>query len=134
MLLNSVNRDMRNTKSLVRPDGDVEIPDSYIESFEVPNCPQCDGELLKPEIVFFGDSVPKERAERLAQLVCSCDSILILGSSLLVYSGYRVLLSGHDLNIPIAIVNIGKVRGEEKANLKISAKCGDIIPKLFTST
>lgn len=81
--------------------------------------------------MFFGDSVPKERAERLAQMVCSSDGVLILGSSLLVYSGYRILLHSHDLGLPIAIVNIGLVRGEEKATVKISAKCGDVIPKLF---
>lgn len=88
--------------------------------------------MLKPEIVFFGDNVPKERAERLAHLVCNSDGLLVLGSTLLVYSGYRILLHSHDMGIPIAIVNIGKVRGEEKAQLKISTKCGDVIPKLFS--
>lgn len=89
--------------------------------------------MLKPEIVFFGDSIPKKRAEHLANLVCNSDSLLILGSSLQVYSGYRILLTSHDLGSPIAIVNIGTVRGEEKAEFKISAKCGDVIPKLFLS-
>lgn len=87
--------------------------------------------MLKPEIVFFGDTIPKQRAEKLANWVCNCDALLILGSSLQVYSGYRILLNCHDLGIPIAIVNIGTVRGQDKAELKISAKCGDIIPKLF---
>lgn len=89
--------------------------------------------MLKPEIVFFGDNVPKDRAERLANLVCISDLLLVIGSSLQVYSGYRVLLHSHDLGTPIAIVNIGSVRGEDKAQLKISAKCGDVIPKLFVS-
>lgn len=77
--------------------------------------------------------MPKQRAEILAHLVCNSDSLLILGSSLLVYSGYRILLHSHDLGIPIAIVNIGAVRGEDKAQMKISAKCGDVIPKLFVN-
>lgn len=102
----------------------------YVESFKVPDCPKCGG-ILKPEIVFFGDNVPKHRAEKLANLVCNSDGLLILGSSLLVFSGYRVLLYSHEIGTPIAIVNIGKVRGEEKAQLKISTKCGDVIPKLF---
>ena len=89
--------------------------------------------MLKPEIVFFGDNVPKHTAEKLANLICNSDALLILGSSLLVYSGYRILLHSHDLGTPIAIVNIGSVRGEDKAQLKISTKCGDIIPKLFVS-
>lgn len=102
----------------------------YVDSFHVPDCPQCNG-ILKPDIVFFGDNVPKDRAERLANLVCNCDGLLILGSSLLVYSGYRILLHSHELGIPIAIVNIGQVRGQDRAQLKISTKCGDVIPKLF---
>lgn len=87
--------------------------------------------MLKPEIVFFGDNVPKHRAEKLAKWICNCDALLILGSSLHVYSGYRILLNCYDLSIPIAIVNIGTARGQEKADLKISAKCGDIVPKLY---
>lgn len=89
--------------------------------------------MLKPEIVFFGDSIPKNRAEKLANWVCNSDALLILGSSLQVYSGYRILLHCHDLGTPAAIVNIGVARGEEKVQLKISTKCGDIIPKLFLS-
>lgn len=89
--------------------------------------------MLKPEIVFFGDNIPKDRAKILANLVCNSDSLLILGSSLQVYSGYRILLHSHDLGIPIAIVSIGNVRGEDKAQLKISTKCGDLIPKLFAN-
>lgn len=87
--------------------------------------------MLKPEIVFFGDNVPKVRAEKLANWVCNSDALLILGSSLHVYSGYRILLHCHDLGTPTAIVNIGTVRGEEKVQLKIATKCGNVIPKLF---
>lgn len=129
LIFNTLNASMVNRSELMRPDGDIDIPQEYIDSFRIPECPQCGGNL-KPEIVFFGDSIPKQRAEKLAALVCSSDGVLILGSTLLVYSGYRVLLSCHEMGLPIAIVNIGKVRGEEKASLKISAKCGDIIPKV----
>lgn len=120
---------MVDRSELMRPDGDIDIPQEYIDSFRIPDCPKCGGNL-KPEIVFFGDVIPKPRAEKLAAMVCSSDGVLILGSSLLVYSGYRVLLHSHEMGLPVAIVNIGKVRGEEKATMKISAKCGDIIPKL----
>lgn len=87
--------------------------------------------MLKPDIVFFGDNVPADRAKFLASSVCESDALLVLGSSLLVYSGYRVLLYSHDIGIPIAVVNIGDVRGQDRVQLKISAKCGDVIPKLF---
>lgn len=104
----------------------------YIDAFKIPDCPKCGG-MLKPEIVFFGDNVPKDRAEKLSNWVCNTDALLILGSSLHVYSGYRILLYSHDLGVPAAVVNIGTVRGEDKVQLKISTKCGDLIPKLFTS-
>lgn len=97
----------------------------------MPDCPKCGGGILKPEIVFFGDNVPKQRAERLANLVCNSDALLVLGSSLHVYSGYRILLHSYDMGIPAASVNIGPIRGQEKLQLKISTKCGDVIPKLF---
>lgn len=99
----------------------------------MPDCPECGG-MLKPEIVFFGDNVPADRAAYLARAVSESDAVMILGSSLLVYSGYRVLLYSHDLGVPIAIVNIGDVRGADRAQLKISAKCGDVIPKLFQNS
>lgn len=87
--------------------------------------------MLKPDIVFFGDNVPAARATLLARSVCESDALLVLGSSLLVYSGYRVLLYSHDMGNPIAIVNIGDVRGEDRVQLKIAARCGDVVPKLF---
>lgn len=149
-ILNSLNRNMIDRSEMVRPDGDVEISQvsslasskwtlklidptlqEYIDSFQIPPCPDCGG-ILKPNIVFFGDNVPRDRANKIAQLVCSSDGLLVLGSSLLVYSGYRLVLHTFDLGLPIAIVNIGATRGDQKANLKISAKCGDIIPKLFS--
>lgn len=86
---------------------------------------------MKPEIVFFGDNVPKSRHEDVARLICSSDGLLVLGSSLLVFSGYRIVLHSSDLGLPIAIVNIGETRGDAKADLRIFAKCGDVIPKLF---
>lgn len=101
-----------------------------MDTFQVPSCPICSGNL-KPEIVFFGDNVPKKRIEDLNKLVRTSDGLLVLGSSLQVFSGYRIILNTYDLGLPIAIVSIGKTRGDHKATLKISAKCGDVIPKLF---
>lgn len=64
-------------------------------------------------------------------MICNSDGLLVLGSSLSVFSGYRIVLHSYDLGLPISIVNIGPTRGDPKADLKISGKCGDIIPKLF---
>lgn len=103
----------------------------YIDNFNVPDCLQCGGNLLKPDIVFFGDNVPRKRIDDIASMICNSDGLLVLGSSLFVFSGFRIVLHSYDLGLPIAIVNIGPTRGDSKANIKISAKCGDIIPKLF---
>lgn len=128
-ILNALNREIVDQVNLIRPDGDVEIPQAYIDSFQVPACPECGGNL-KPEIVFFGDNVPRARAEQLAHMVCNSDGVLVLGSSLQVYSGFRIVLHSYDLGLPIAIVTIGASRGDPKATLKISAKCGDVLPKI----
>lgn len=129
-ILNGLNADMVDRSDLMRPDGDVDIPQEYIDNFLIPPCPDCGGHL-KPEIVFFGDNVPRSRIDDIAKLICASDALLVLGSSLSVFSGYRMVLHSCDLGIPIAIVNIGTTRGDAKADLKISAKCGDVIPKLF---
>lgn len=130
-ILNTLNANMVDKSDMVRPDGDVEIPQDYIDNFNVPVCPKCNGDLLKPDIVFFGDNVPRNRINDIASMICNSDGLLVLGSSLSVFSGYRIVLHSYDLGLPIAIVNIGPTRGDPKADLKISGKCGDIIPKLF---
>ncbi|EDW00085.1 NAD-dependent protein deacylase Sirt4 [Drosophila grimshawi] len=129
-ILATLNPMFKDAPDMIRPDGDVEIPLDYIENFHIPPCPQCGGHL-KPEIVFFGDSVPKDRLETIARMVYTSDGLLVLGSSLLVFSGYRIVLQTKDLKLPVAIVNIGETRADHLADIKISAKCGDVIPKLF---
>ncbi|XP_064536427.1 NAD-dependent protein deacylase Sirt4 [Drosophila montana] len=129
-ILTSLNPAFKDAPEMIRPDGDVEIPAEYIENFQIPPCPQCGGDL-KPEIVFFGDSVPRDRLDAIAKMVYNSDGLLVLGSSLLVFSGYRIVLQTRDLNLPVAIVNIGETRADHLADIKIAAKCGDVIPKLF---
>lgn len=100
-----------------------------MENFVVPSCTNCGG-ILKPDIVFFGDNVPRERVERVKEEVESADSLLVLGSSLSVFSGYRIVLQAVEAKKHIAIVNIGDTRGDQYAEIKIAARCGEILPKL----
>ncbi|KAM8719882.1 hypothetical protein ACLKA7_006011 [Drosophila subpalustris] len=129
-ILSSLNPAFKDAPDMIRPDGDVEIPTEYIENFIIPTCPSCGGDL-KPEIVFFGDNVPRQRLDTIAGMVYNSDGLLVLGSSLLVFSGYRIVLQTKDLKLPVAIVNIGETRADHLADIKISAKCGDVIPKIF---
>ncbi|XP_037935299.1 NAD-dependent protein deacylase Sirt4-like [Teleopsis dalmanni] len=130
-ILNSMNPALRDSAvDMIRPDGDVEIPVEHIKSFKVPACPKCNGNM-KPEIIFFGDNVPKTRVDKIAEMIYNSDGLLVLGSSLLVFSGYRMVLQSKDLNLPVTIVNIGPTRADHLADIKLDAKCGDVIPKLF---
>ncbi|ALC49663.1 Sirt4 [Drosophila busckii] len=129
-ILSMLNPVFKDAPSMIRPDGDVEIPQDYIDNFQIPECPDCGGNL-KPEIVFFGDCVPRQRLDDIAKMVYCSDGLLVLGSSLLVFSGYRIVLQTKDLKLPVAIVNIGETRADHLTDIKISAKCGDVIPKLF---
>ncbi|GAB0093770.1 NAD-dependent protein deacylase [Sergentomyia squamirostris] len=132
-ILNTMNPSMAVTiPDMLRPDGDVDIPQEAIDSFRVPSCPQCGGSL-KPRIVFFGDNVPMKSIEDIVRWNCESDGLLVLGSSLLVFSGYRLVLQTKELGLPVAIVNIGPTRADHLADLRISGKCGDIIPRLFST-
>lgn len=128
-LLTELNPEMEIVQQTMRPDGDVEMSQDQVEGFNVPSCPSCKG-VLKPDIVFFGDNVPKERVEAVRNEVKLCDGLFVLGTSLTVFSAYRIVLQAAELHKSIAIVNIGETRGDKLASIKINAKCGDVIPQL----
>ena len=109
-----------------RPDGDVELDDTH--DFVVPRCP-CGGPL-KPDVVFFGETVPRERVDRSFELVGGARCLLVLGSSLTVMSGYRFVLRAAKLGIPVAIVNVGPTRGDAKADVRVDAPLGAVLPEL----
>jgi NAD-dependent SIR2 family protein deacetylase len=98
------------------PDGDVEIAST--DEFEIPACSACDG-VLKPDIVFFGEFIPREKFVEASALVQKADALLIAGSSLVVNSGIRLLDHAARRRIPIVIINRGVTKGDPRANLKI---------------
>lgn len=108
------------------PDGDVEVPDPVLARFEVPPCPSCGG-VLRPDVVMFGEGVPRERVDRAFAEVDAAGSLLVVGSSLSVYSGYRFVLRARDRGIPIAIVNLGETRADELASLRIEGRSGEVL-------
>jgi NAD-dependent SIR2 family protein deacetylase len=111
------------------PDGDADLPSELVERFDVAACAHCDG-VLKPRVVFFGENVARHIVDRAFALVDSAELLVIAGSSLAVFSGYRFLLRAAERNIPIAIVNRGPVRGEERAALKLEDATGAVLPEL----
>lgn len=84
--------------------------------------------------MFFGDNVPKERVELIRSKVSSSDAVFVLGSSLTVYSSYRIILQAKEAQKKIAILNIGPTRADDMVDIKVSTKCGDILPKLCNLT
>lgn len=85
---------------------------------------------MKPQVVFFGDSVPKEMVSFIHERLLESDSVLIVGSSVEVYSSYRFAHAAWQQNKPIAILNIGATRADKLASIKMSAIVGDVLPKL----
>nr|WP_229827733.1 NAD-dependent protein deacetylase [Klenkia taihuensis] len=114
----------------VNPDGDVELPEEALDGFVMVDCLACGGGPLKPDVVFFGETVPPERVAAAYATVCSARSLVVLGSSLTVMSGYRFVLRAEKEGIPVAIVNCGPTRGDEKADVRVDAPLGAVLPAL----
>jgi len=114
------------------PDGDAELPPERVERFQVPACTRCGG-VLKPRVVFFGDNVPRATVDEAFAAVEAAGLLLVVGSSLAVYSGYRFLRRAVERGIPIAIVNRGPVRGEEHAAVKVEASTGATLAALASA-
>src|SRR6185295_19263772 len=105
--------------ALAAPDGDADLEGIDFGAFDVPACDACGGQL-KPDVVFFGESVPRERVQlAFSALVCA-DAMLIVGSSLMVLSGYRFVRTMAEAGKPIAAVNLGKTRADEFLMLKVT--------------
>ena len=111
----------------VAPDADAVVHDTTM--FTIIGCPDCGG-MLKPNIVYFGENVPKDRVAQAYALVDDADALLVAGSSLTVFSGYRFVRHAAALGIPIAIINRGRTRGDELATVKIDAGCSPMLALL----
>jgi NAD-dependent SIR2 family protein deacetylase len=109
------------------PDGDAEV--AVPAGFEPPGCLACGG-ILKPTVVFFGDNVPKPVVEAAFALVDSAECLLVFGTSLAVFSGYRFLLRAKERRIPIVAINLGPMRGSELCDLYLPARLGEALPNL----
>jgi len=116
-----------------RPDGDMEVPDSLVTSLTSPVCKSCGGNLM-PNVVFFGGSVPRPTVQHCMSALERADALLVLGSSLSVLSGLRFCRQAQKLGKPVAIVNPGKTRGDDLAQLRLYSNAGPLLKKLITLT
>ena len=111
----------------VAPDADAVVGDTA--TFRFVDCPACDG-MLKPDIVYFGESVAKEVVDQAYSLVDQSDALLVAGSSLTVFSGYRFVRHAAARNLPIAIINRGATRGDDLATVKVEGGCSAMLTLL----
>ena len=120
------NPDWAEIEGRAAPDGDVDIDGRDFTHFLVPDCPECAG-ILKPDVVFFGENVPRQRVTRAFEAVLAADALLVVGSSLMVYSGYRFAEAAAAAGKPIAAVNLGRTRADHLLTLKINASCETVL-------
>jgi NAD-dependent SIR2 family protein deacetylase len=115
--------------ALINPDGDAVLADRATESFQVVDCATCQG-LLKPDVVFFGENVPRQRVEACYAMVERASSLVVLGSSLTVMSGLRYVRHAARLRLPVVIVNQGSTRGDAHATAILDAPLGQALTAL----
>lgn len=114
----------------INPDGDADLGDGELTGFRTVDCLGCGG-VLKPDVVFFGEMVPRERVQTSFALVERSRLLLVLGSSLTVMSGRRFVIRAVKCGIPVAIVNQGPTRGDDCATLTLDAPLGTVLPELI---
>lgn len=124
--LEAANPHFEKQRYEAAPDGDARLPQELEEGFVVVDCLRCDG-VLKPDVVFFGENVPRDRVATAFEWLDRARTLLVLGSSLTVMSGYRFVLAAHRDGKPVAIVNRGPTRGDDQAAVRID---GDLCTTL----
>ncbi len=127
--LQDLNPDWSATATAIAPDGDARISADDFRSFNVPGCGHCGG-IVKPDVVFFGEAIPATRATSAQQILEASGALLVVGSSLMVFSGYRLARLANEAGKPIAIVNRGTTRADALATVKMTRNCAELLPRV----
>lgn len=129
-MLENANPGFPGATATVAPDGDADLELRDADAFVVPACVRCGG-LLKPDVVFFGDNVPRDRVNAALDALDKADAMLVVGSSLMVYSGYRFCERADMAGKPIAAINLGRTRADHLFALKVEERCVDALADLI---
>jgi NAD-dependent SIR2 family protein deacetylase len=127
-----LNPDWAGVDALQAPDGDADVERQDFSRFQVPACTQCGG-VLKPDVVFFGENVPPDRVRTSMSQLMQADAMLVIGSSLMVYSGYRFAQAAALAGKPVAAVNLGRTRADALLALKVTLPCSAALAFLLPS-
>ena len=128
-LLRRWNPGLAGPGAALAPDGDAHLEGAQ-DGVRVPDCPECGG-ILKPAVVFFGETVPRHRVDAVMRVLEAADALLVVGSSLMVFSAYRFCLAARALGKPVAAVNRGRTRADELLALKVASDCGSALAALL---
>lgn len=123
------NPDWAALDAQAAPDGDADLELRDFSGFDIPPCPVCGG-LLKPDVVFFGESVPRHRVDAAYAALEAADAMLVVGSSLMVYSGFRFVQRAAERGLPVAALNLGRTRADALLSLKVEAPIGPTLERL----
>lgn len=121
-----LNATWRAAPAALAPDGDARLAGADVQGFAIADCEACGG-VLKPDVVFFGESVPAERVAAASECVLAADALLVVGSSLMVLSGFRFTRLAADAGLPVAILNRGVTRADSIALHKLKGDCGELL-------
>jgi NAD-dependent SIR2 family protein deacetylase len=128
--LEQANPDWVSLDAAVAPDGDADLGDFDFAGFTIPSCAVCGG-VLKPDVVFFGENVPRDRVDLAMARLAESDLMLVVGTSLMVYSGYRFAKAAAERGTPIVSINIGATRADPLLAFKVEAPCGEALARLW---
>lgn len=128
--LAAANPGFAGATALALPDGDADLEPAALAGFAVPSCPRCDG-MLTPDVVFFGDGVPPATSAAAERHMAEADALLVVGSSLIVYSGFRFCRMAAASGKPVAALNLGKTRADHLLSLKVEAASEQALPALL---
>ncbi|WP_371401529.1 NAD-dependent protein deacetylase [Kribbella sp. NBC_00662] len=131
--LKAANPEFEAEVTRINPDGDAELPAEAVGTFQLVDCTNCGG-ILKPDVVFFGENVPRARVERCYDLIDDANAVLVLGSSLTVMSGFRFVRHAAKSGIPVLIINQGLTRGDPYATQRINLPLGRALTELLEET
>lgn len=125
----AANPQVANAPAQPLPDGDAQVEPEFLDDFTLPLCSHCGGTLM-PDVVFFGDNVPAARTACALAQMAAADALLVVGSSLMVYSGFRFCRLAQAAGKPIAAVNLGRTRADHMLDLKIEQSAERLLPRV----
>ncbi|MEE4244342.1 MAG: NAD-dependent protein deacetylase [Kangiellaceae bacterium] len=130
--LQSLNPFIDELTGQIRPDGDAEVESIWVDQMSLVGCHECGG-ILKPDVVFFGGTISQSTHQATAEIYQKSAGVLVLGSSLMVFSGFRLCRQAKQDGKPLAIINKGRTRADQLADLKVSSDCGEVLNQWLAS-